>query len=88
MGGKGGDQNVQNALKHLIFVSTSAPKRKKKFFIYIIDFRFLDLVNSEDPVNNVHIDWIFRINQIQISKIYNIDKQTFFSLGGICTHKN
>jgi hypothetical protein len=44
MGGKGGDQNVQNALKHLIFVSTSAPKWKKKFVIYIIDFRFLDLV--------------------------------------------
>ena len=64
MGGRGGDQNVQNALKHLIFVSTSAPKWKKKYFIYIIDFRFLDLVNSEDPVNNVDIDWIFRINQI------------------------
>ena len=64
MGGRGGDQNVQNALKHLIFVSTSAPKWKKKFVIYIIDFRFLDLVNSEDPVNNVDIDWIFRINQI------------------------
>ena len=88
MGGRGGDQKFQNALKHLVFVSTSAPKWKKKFFIYIIDFRFLDLVNSEDLVNNVHIDWIFRIKKLKESKIYNIDKQHFFSLGGICTHKN
>jgi hypothetical protein len=35
MGGKGGDQNVQNALKHLIFVSTSAPKRNF-FFLSIL----------------------------------------------------
>ena len=87
MEGVGGDQNFQNAPKHLVFVSTSTPKWEKKFFIYIIDFRFFTFLNSEDPVNMYIIDWIFRNNKIKKSIIYNIDKKLFFSLGGTCDHK-
>jgi hypothetical protein len=59
-----GDQNFQNALKHLVFVSTNAPKWKKNVFIYIIDFRLFRFLNSEDPVNMYIIDQIFRINKV------------------------
>ena len=58
------------------------PSEKKKFVIYIIDNRFFDFVHSEDPVNNVHIDWIFRIKKCKKSKIYNIDKKLFFITWG------
>ena len=69
-------------------MSTSAPNWKKKFFISIIDFRFFELVNSEDPVNMYIIDQIFRIKQIQESKIYNIDiKPFFFTWGHLYSQK-
>ena len=61
-----GGPKISKSTKTPSFCEYKCPQVKKKvFFIYFIDNRLFDFVKCEDPVNNVHIDWIFRIKKME-----------------------